>query len=166
MTKPNPFDILDLSPSLQLSMEELNEAYHRVLLLTHPDRFVGKTGAEKIAASLKAAEANEAYQKLKHFYSRCCACLEAFKVSFDENKAPSPDFLMEVMTFQEGLEEGNASVFPEIETAFHEIKKLIEASFSRQAYGEVCEGLSRYKYLERLSKRAQELSLHSKKRVA
>lgn len=151
---------------MQLSIEDLDQAYHRVLLTNHPDRFVGKTGPEKIAASLKAAEANEAYQKLKHFYSRACAYLRALDVTFDENKAPSPDFLMKVMSLQESLEENEPSTYPEIEAIFHGLKKYIEEAFSQQDYDNVCKGLSRYKYLERLFNRAQELSLQDRKKVA
>lgn len=161
-----PFSLLGLRPCFDLSSQDLDQAYHHVLRLSHPDRLVQATGAEKLAASLRASEANQAYQTLKSFYRRACACLAAAGQPWDDKKMPSPDFLGTVMAYQEAVDEADATSFNEIEEAFRDLKESIREAFRQQAYEDVHEYLSRYTYLERLFKAVQAQRASEKRGVA
>lgn len=157
----NPFDFLGLPPTFTLSLEALDTAYRGMVRLTHPDRFTHHTGPEKVAASLWASAANEAYQKLKSPYKRAVALLERMGHGFDPQKSPDPAFLMEVMTFQDSLQDSTEA---EGEALLKRLKDQVKAaeeglaeSFESQAYDKAGEILAQYKYLERLVEQGQAL---------
>ena len=153
----NPFDCLGLPKAFDIPSEVLDQAYHKVLRLTHPDRFIGRTGVEKLAASLQASRANEAYQTLKSFYSRARAYLSVMGHPFDEKASPSPAFLMEVMEYQEALE-GTCSLpdlYRELSDALKAGEENLKEAFKNDSYETAAEILSQYKYLQRLVVQAE-----------
>ncbi len=148
----NAFDCLRLVPNFKLPSDVLERAYKDVLRVTHPDQFVGKTGAEKLAASHQAANANEAYEQLKSPYHRAQILLDLQGHPFDETQSPEPSFLMEVMIYQEALqeEEIEPSLAKTLEVLLKEAIENLERAFETKNYNQVTKVLRRYKYLERL----------------
>jgi Fe-S protein assembly co-chaperone HscB len=163
----NPFDSLGLAATSDVTFdvtpEALDHAYHKILRVTHPDRFVGHTGAEKLAASLQASQANAAYQLLRSFYSRASAYLDLKGLPYDETHPPAPAFLMSVMTYQDSLEEAredsdkSTALLKELTQSLKATQNDISQAFKDQAYDKAADTLSQYKYLERLVKQADSL---------
>jgi molecular chaperone HscB len=102
------FDILSTPPVFDLDTAALEAAYLKAQRQFHPDRFVGKPQAEKMAALQKSMDINQAYETLKNPLKRAqhLLSLQGIMVGTEaDNIKPSKALLMEVMELREKSEE-------------------------------------------------------------
>ena len=107
----NHFQILGLEPSFAVDANALHRAYLQAQQASHPDRQTGKSDVQRQKAALASAAANDAYRVLKEDYLRAVHLLElqGVKVQGDDaNVKPEPMLLMEVMEWNEEVEEASA----------------------------------------------------------
>ncbi len=113
------FDLLNIPPEFELDIAALEVAYFKAQRQFHPDRFVGKPAAEKLAAMQKSMDINQAYETLKNPLKRAEYLLSLQGIMVGTNSdtvKPSAEILMEVMELREN--EANAD----------EVKELIASS--------------------------------------
>jgi len=104
----DPFDTLGLPRRFELDEAELHRAFIRRSAETHPDRFADPL--EQADAAERAAEVNAAYRALKDPHARAQTLLGLLGADggIDE-KALSPDLLMQVMEIREEMDDAVAS---------------------------------------------------------
>ena len=98
------FNLLNVSPAYALDLQALEKAYFTQQRLYHPDRFVGKPDAERLAAMGRSVDINKAYQLLKNPLSRAQYLLhsQGIEVGTDHDTVkPSQALLMEIMELRE-----------------------------------------------------------------
>lgn len=98
----NLFEILGLAPAFALDLKALEAAYFTAQRACHPDRFVGKGEAERLAAITASQLVNDAYETLKNPLTRAehLLLLQGIDALADNAKAP-PAILMEMMELRE-----------------------------------------------------------------
>lgn len=102
----NSFDIFDLEAIFNIDLGNLDQKYRAIQALVHPDRFIGKTEAERHAAADHAIKVNEAYQRLKNPLHRAEDLLKAKGIDIPGQSGQTiqhPTLLMQVMTWREEL---------------------------------------------------------------
>ncbi len=100
----NCFTLLGLEPSFPPDPAALEAAYFAAQRRCHPDRFVGKPEAERVAAMQHSADMNWAYDTLKNPLPRArhLLALNGITVGTDNDSVkPSQELLMEVMELNE-----------------------------------------------------------------
>ncbi len=120
----NCFSILGLDASFLIDLNQLESAYFAAQRQFHPDRFIGKSEAERLKAAQASADANKAYRILKDPLTRAqhLLALQGVIVGMDHDSVkPSQALLMEVMELRE--------IPPDAKT----LDKLREASITRIA---------------------------------
>jgi molecular chaperone HscB len=159
----NYFEILGLPPSFALEAKPLEKAYFAAQRATHPDRFIGKPEAERVAAITRSQLVNDAYDTLKNPLTRAQHLLEMQGVFvFDEDNAQPVDseILMEMMELRERLQDAaaeGAALMPVVE----EIKKLaadcqkdLAIAFEAKDYARATRETTRLQYLGRAMEEA------------
>lgn len=100
----NYFELLDLVPIFALEVSKLETNYFAAQRACHPDRFVGKGDAERLAAVQRSVDINKAYQTLKSPLLRAqyLLQLQGIVVGTDHDSVkPSHTLLTEVMELRE-----------------------------------------------------------------
>lgn len=126
------FELFGLAPCYRIDAKALEEAFRRVSLQVHPDRFAGASPAMQRVAEQWSARANEAHavlasplKRAAYLCERAGAPLEA-----EKNTRMPVDFLMQQMGWREALESG-AGDRSKLETLRGEVadegRALIEA---------------------------------------
>ncbi|MCA1979162.1 MAG: Fe-S protein assembly co-chaperone HscB [Thiobacillus sp.] len=104
------FALFNLPESYALDRERLDAAYRELQSTVHPDRFAGRPEAEQRVAMQWAAQANEAYQTLKHPVERGVYLLKLRGIdaldATDTRMAPA--FLMQQMEWREAIDAARA----------------------------------------------------------
>ncbi len=103
----NSFEALGLEVKFDLDLIDLDNHYRAIQMLVHPDRFIGKTEAERRSAADRAIKINEAYHRLKNPIHRAEDFLTAkgAEVPGQGGKTVQhPTLLMKVMEWREDLE--------------------------------------------------------------
>jgi molecular chaperone HscB len=96
--------LLDIIPAFDLDIKTLEASYFREQRNNHPDRFVGKPDAERMAAMQRSADINLAYETLKDPLKRAryLLLLQGILIGTDkDNVKPSTELLTEVIELQE-----------------------------------------------------------------
>lgn len=101
----DPFQILGVEPSFEIDVEALERRHREISKALHPDRYAGRPASERRQALGRAIEVNEAWRTLKDPIRRAEALLRNLGMHVEEGKEaqPSPEFLMEIMEYREGL---------------------------------------------------------------
>ncbi len=102
------FALFGLSPQFDIDLSQLESRYVEMQNQFHPDRFAGKTGAEKLLAQGQAVSINEAYQTLKDPLKRAGHILAQNGVKFDieaERTIHDQGLLLEMLERRERLED-------------------------------------------------------------
>lgn len=101
------FDLFGLPRRFRLDTGALEEAYRKVELQVHPDRFAAASPAMRRAAEQWSVRANEAYAVLRDPLRRASYLCEqaGFPVAAESNTRMPPEFLMKQMQWRERLEE-------------------------------------------------------------
>lgn len=103
----NSFDTFDLDLVFNIDLEALDHRYRLIQALVHPDRFVGKTEAERRAAADQAIKVNEAYQRLKNPIRRAEDFLKSKGIDIPGQGGQTiqhPTLLMRIIEWREDLE--------------------------------------------------------------
>ena len=106
----NYFAQLALSPSFEVSLNQLGANYRERAKDVHPDRFVAAGDAERREALAKAAVLNDAYQTLKNPTSRALYLLDLQgRPVSTETTIQDTEFLFQQMQWREELEDLQAA---------------------------------------------------------
>lgn len=107
MAADNAFRILGLEERFALDPAQIEENWRRTIALVHPDRFAGKSAAERRVAEQWAGRINEARDALIDPVRRAGLLIAAAGVDVgaeSDTRMPA-DFLMHQMQWREALEE-------------------------------------------------------------
>ena len=166
MTAPSSggdfFALFGLPKTFDLDGEDLSRRYRALQAAAHPDRFAGKSTAEKQAALTAASRINDAYRALKDPLSRAAYMLSLSGVEvFAETGAPmSADFLAQQMEWREKLEELQANggdsnslraeVMEAKQSAAADAADLLSAALSADGKQQLADTIRRWHYLQKL----------------
>jgi molecular chaperone HscB len=150
------FEIFSLTPSYEIDVEKLTQAYFNLQNQSHPDRFINASIQERELAEKKGANINKAYQLLKNPISRAEILLSSFK------KDPSFESLSEQMALREELETLKDPIEQEafqkkIEALFLVKEKALEICFREKKLEEAAAVLIDLKYLYKLREKTRHL---------
>lgn len=145
----NFFALLQLEPQFALNLAALEKAYFAAQREAHPDRFVGKPEAERVAAILKSQEINDAYDTLKNPLTRAEHLLLINSTPLPD---PAPDLLMEMMELRERLSEAEsgselAALVEEIKELARECTQELQTAFDAADYATAADETIRLSYL-------------------
>lgn len=125
MSSPCPFAQLGLPITWDVPVETLEQAYFSQQRILHPDRFVGKSEAERLKAQDASAALNTAYQTLKSPLSRAKYLLEHRGLTLEGPQDPS--VLMDMMDLSEEVDAAQGSA---INTLKDIVQQDMEISFT------------------------------------
>ena len=160
----NLFEILGLAPDFTLNLKALEQAYFTAQRVTHPDRFIGKPEAERVAAISRSQLVNDAYETLKDPLRRAEHLLEIENIHAlaDEQKVPN-DILMEMMELRERIFDNGdngaalASLIEEIKALAAANSKTLEVAFATKDYATATHETIRLQYLGKAMEEAHML---------
>jgi len=160
------YQLLGISRSLNVSLDELQKRYYELSRQLHPDRFMQKPEAEQQRALDMSSALNDAYRTLKDPVKRAQYLLsvEGFDVGEQRSKDVPPELLEEVFELNMTLEEmrsGDDSARPQLEAAeqnftnmLADVDQQLESLFekydqsgSRDVRAEIRGVLNRRKYI-------------------
>ena len=107
----NYFALFNLPEQFAIDLTRLESSYRAIQSISHPDRFVTCTSAEKLQSMQTATLANEAYLTLKNPANRAKYLLQTQGIdAIDEKNTQMPaDFLMQQMEWREAMEDAKAA---------------------------------------------------------
>ncbi len=143
------FEIFSISPAFDLDISVLEVAYFKAQRQYHPDRFVGKPPAEKMAALQKSIDINQAYEILKNSLKRAqhLLRLQGVVVGTDADTIkPNQELLMEIMELRE-----NGIKNIEIEKLIENSQKLVAEYYKTSKFLEMAQETLRLGYLMKIS---------------
>ena len=148
------FDILGLPAQFPLNLKTLETAYFTAQRTCHPDRFVGKGEAERVAAITRSQLVNDAYDQLKNPLTRAEHLLELQGIfALDDTATPPPALLMEVMELREALSDASrdgaelARALDDLKKRANECSEALEEAFAAQDYTSASAETMRLQYL-------------------
>ena len=108
------FSLFALPRQFTIDSAKLTAAYRELQQQLHPDRFVGKSDAERRWSMQAASMVNEGYQTLRKDLPRATYILKLEGIDLDDetDTQVDPMFLMEQMELRESLEAAENSVQP------------------------------------------------------
>ena len=106
MAMLNPFELFGLEPRFSIDLEALSAAHERAIQKVHPDRFAGRSAAERRVAEQWSARINEAHVQLSDDVKRAALLCESagHPVDAETDTRMPMDFLLEQMQWRESLE--------------------------------------------------------------
>lgn len=163
-TESSYFDRFGLPSAFDLDIGKLEAAYIDLQQQLHPDRFAGKSGAEKLAAQSEAVGVNQAYQTLKDPLKRASYILRQNGVDFDiesERTIHDQDLLMEMLERREELAETTDSaaidsIKKSIQSDLDGGQKSLSAALSARDWGVAKSLLLRLRYLQKFQTELRE----------
>ncbi len=160
----NLFEILGLPVQFALNLKTLEDAYFMAQRACHPDRFVGKPEADRIAAITRSQLVNDAYETLKDPLRRAEHLLELQGIfALGEDAKASPQVLMEMMELRERVADAGqsgvelATVIEEIKSEASRTQTEIEQAFDAKDYAKATEATVRFHYLGKAMEEAHML---------
>ena len=118
---------LGLEPQLSLDPEDLKQRFYAQSRLWHPDRFIRAEPLERERALDMTAVLNDAVRTLRDPVTRAEYFLK--QNGFELSKEPPPELLEEIFDLNlmlEELQEGDASVRPDLEAARQRFLGMLE----------------------------------------
>lgn len=150
------FTLFGLPKSFRLNLAELEKCYFALQRTAHPDRQVGKSDAEKLAATQHAMRINDGYDTLKNPLSRAeyLLMLEGIFVNSEaDTETPDHALLMEVMELREQLEEAAQdgpsllALIEDVKRALRECSEALEEAFEAADFPYAAKQTMRLQYL-------------------
>ena len=107
MNDTDYFALFGLPRSFTLDATELEQAWKRVALAVHPDKFATASAAERRVAMQWSSRANEGYRILRQPLLRAAYLCELAGIDLqtETNTAMRPEFLLQQMQWHEQLDE-------------------------------------------------------------
>ena len=128
------FALLGLPARFDVSIAELERAFHAQSKLHHADKFATAPAAERVAALNRSRALNDAYQTLKKPIARAEYMLSRAGFSIGSNERLDAGFLMEILEAREELSEaraaGDTSRMTELQAAMVGRHKAVVASLA------------------------------------
>jgi Fe-S protein assembly co-chaperone HscB len=109
MVSSNPFALLGLPETYDVSAAAIEAAYFERSKQWHPDNFAGAVAATRIVALSNSRAINDAYKTLKKSTTRAEALLAISGVVIGAHERLEPGFLMEILEQREVLSEARAA---------------------------------------------------------
>ena len=157
------FEMLGLPTAFEVNEKALEQAYFAAQRACHPDRFVGKPEAERVAAILRSQQVNDAYETLKNPLTRAEHMLElqGLTALSDDAKVP-PTLLMEMMELRERVADAHdgatlASLVNEIKALAQASQAAIAQALAAQDYPTAQAETQRFNYLGKAMEEAHML---------
>lgn len=160
----NLFEILGVPTGFVVDLPALEKAYFAAQRASHPDRFVGKPEAERIAAIERSQLVNDAYDTLKNPLTRAehLLALQGIDALSDNAKVPA-ETLQEMMQLRERVfdagEDGRAlaQIVSEIQALATANEKTLTQAFTAGDYTTAMRETQRLQYLGKAMEEAHML---------
>lgn len=156
----NYFQLFQLPQQFNIDLSALESAYRAIQSVSHPDRFVTATDAEKLAAMQTATTANEAYKTLKHPALRAAYLLgqQGITAIAETNTAMPADFLMQQMEWREAIEDAeNAqdisaldALLGTIRTVSKSLQQTLSEQFRQQQLSDATDSTRKLIFMEKV----------------
>jgi molecular chaperone HscB len=160
----NYFELLGLAPGFELNLKTLEQTYFAAQRATHPDRFVGKGEAERVAAIARSQLVNDAYETLKNPLTRAEHLLEMQGLDPLADDAPvAPEILAEMMDLRERIFDNGsngavlAAMVTEIKALAGVNEKELAEAFAQAHYARALHETIRLQYLGKAMEEAHML---------
>ncbi len=100
------FDIFSMPVSFFPSQTEVNKKFYALAKIYHPDKYMQASKEKQDEANEQTALLHQAYQTLTHFNLLLPYILKELRMIYDDEKYNlPPNFLMDMLSFHESLEE-------------------------------------------------------------
>lgn len=103
----NPFYHFSLPITFKIDLAQLEQAYHHSQLLTHPDRFIGKSTMEQRLAAERAMVLTNSYNMLKDPLLRAQVILSTKGIAIPGEHGttiPQSPLLLDVLEWREAID--------------------------------------------------------------
>ncbi len=152
----NRFALLGLEPSFIIEDQTLQQRYGQLQRQFHPDRFIHKSGVEKLQAQQQSADINEAYQTLRDPLKRGFHLLEILGGTLPAYTTTDATILIESMEQREALEEAATPLalqhlLTENTTLQNTTKTVIAQAFAAHNLEKATTHLLRLQYLTKFA---------------
>lgn len=158
------FDILEMPATFALNLAQLEKAYFAAQRATHPDRFIGKTEAERVEAVRRSTLVNDAYETLKNPLTRAEHLLELQGIdALSDDATVPPAILMEMMELRERVMDAGqdgaalAGIVSEIKALAAANEKALAEAFAAADYQRATSETIRLQYLGKAMEEAHML---------
>jgi molecular chaperone HscB len=128
------FALFGLTPSFDLNVEALRDAYRRVQAQAHPDRYVSGSDQQRRIAVQWAAYINEAFATLRDPVARARYLLQLKGVACDKDSETvrAPEFLMQQMELRERLAEAQGADLRQLRSELDGQLEALGETFQQQ----------------------------------
>ncbi|WP_163937396.1 co-chaperone HscB [Paraferrimonas sp. SM1919] len=163
----NYFEIFGLEQTFNIDLGQLSKHYLELQKSVHPDKFANGSEAEQRFAMQKAAQINDAFERLKSPIKRAEHLIELAGIELvDESKTiRDTAFLMQQMLWQEEIEDINSN---HDEDSLYELQdtiaeqqaqmiKDVERLLANQSYLDAQAILPKLKFMAKLSEQLRTL---------
>ncbi|MBY0575742.1 MAG: Fe-S protein assembly co-chaperone HscB [Gallionellaceae bacterium] len=158
----NYFKLFGLAQSCRIDPVRLEQQYHALQTLVHPDKSAHLPDAEQRIAMQHATLVNEAYQTLRSTIRRARYLLSLYGVDTQEgtNTAMPVDFLMEQMEWREAVGEAqqarDAAALDQLEAHIkretHELEAQLEIKIDTERnYADAAGLVRKLRFMEKLA---------------
>jgi molecular chaperone HscB len=141
------FSLLSILPAYDLDPKALEAQYFSAQRRLHPDRFIGKPDAERLAALQQSATINQAYDTLKDPLKRAqyLLLLQGIFVGTEKDTIkPSQELLVEMMELRESIDEAASptalfTLADEIEESRLRLERLISVAYAKEQWDKMAQ---------------------------
>lgn len=158
----NYFQLFDLAQTCQIDPARLEQQYHALQTLVHPDKSAHLPDAEQRIAMQRATLVNEAYQTLRSTIRRARYLLSLYGVDTQEdtNTAMPVDFLMAQMEWREAIAEAQQArdiaaldrIEARIKHETHQIEAQLEIKIDAEKnYADAAGLVRKLRFMEKLA---------------
>lgn len=142
----NYFEILGLEEVYDLSLKVLDDAYFKMQMQYHPDRFAMKTEEERYAAAAQSELINAAYQVLKKPFTRAQHLVSLY-VEIDNKPLDDVDLMERIFEWHEELAVDREETLKEIFAFQSELEAELRALIASQDYKSAAEVIKKMKFV-------------------
>ena len=158
------FELLALPQQFTVDLKALEQAYFSAQRATHPDRFVGRGEAERVAAISRSQRVNDAYDTLKNPLTRAEHLLELQGLDpLSDDTVVPPEILAEMMDLRERIFDNGsngatlAAIVSEIRTLASANEADLTSAFAHADYKRAMRETIRLQYLGKAMEEAHML---------
>ncbi len=164
----NYFELFKLPVQFELDTHALEQKYHHLQRLYHPDRFAMHNNQEQLAAAQWSAAINDGYQKLRTPLLRAAHLLElaGYPIDNEQQTFQDPEFLMQQIQWQEALESLEEKAYnpKEIETLYTSVlqqeivfMQQLKDTLNQQQWQQAVSELRKLKFIDKLKAKFEAL---------
>lgn len=151
------FTLLDVLPAFDIDMAALEASYFREQRRNHPDRFIGKPEADKMAALQRSADINKAYETLRDPLKRAqyLLLLQGIFVGTEkDNVKPGKELLAEIMELREAVDEARDlsalyQLNDELTETHEKLLNFIGIAYTKSQWDKMAQQVLKLGYIEK-----------------